>query len=75
MQRTDVARVTDEEELELTNAALRTLLQGGQSVTLLGRTFVRAQYRQLVERRDELERRIKAKARGGIRLQRMIGRD
>lgn len=68
-------RVTDEEELELTNDALRTLLQGGQSVSILGRTFVRAQYQQLVARRDELARRIKAKQRGGIRLQRMVGHD
>lgn len=68
-------RVTDEEELELTNGALRTLLEGGQSVSILGRTFVRAQYQQLVARRDELERRIKAKKRGGIRLQRMVGND
>lgn len=75
MARRDVALVTEQEELDLVNAALRTLYTGGQSVTVLGRSFTRASYDLLVKRRDELERRIAAKARGGIRLQRMVGRD
>ncbi len=67
--------MTDEEELQLCNAALRTLYEGGQSVSVLGRSFTRADYSDLIKRRDELDRRIKAKARGGIRMQRMVGRD
>jgi hypothetical protein len=67
--------VTDAEELALIDAALTTLLQGGQGVTILGRAVTRADYAALTKRRDALQVRIRRAARGGIPLQRAVSRE
>lgn len=49
--------MTDQEELELTTAAIRNCLNA-QSYTIAGRAKQMAQYESLTKRKDELTRRI-----------------
>ncbi len=65
--------VTDAEELALINTALTSLLEGGQAVSVLGRSWSIADYDKLTKRRDELTARIARTTRGGIKLQRAVG--
>jgi hypothetical protein len=67
--------VTDSEELALVSAALQQLYANGQSVTVLGRNYTRANLKDLQDRKDVLDARVKKSARGGIiRTQRAVGR-
>ena len=49
--------MTTQEELELTNTAIRNCLSA-QSYTIAGRAKQMAQYESLCKRKDQLERRI-----------------
>lgn len=66
--------MTDAEELTLVNTAITEILEGGQSLSVLGRSYQRAELPTLLKRRDELTARIARSTRGGIKTQRMVGR-
>lgn len=54
------------------DAAIAAIEEGAQTYTILDHTFSRAQYTDLVARRDMLSRRAAATARGGIRVRNVV---
>jgi hypothetical protein len=55
-------------QLDEINAAITGVLTRGQTVTLNGRAFARAELEQLREMRKEAERKVARLTRGGLRV-------
>lgn len=59
------ARVTNSEMLAKVDGAIDAILTGSQSMTVLGRTYTRANLDELWAMRKELTSAVTAEARGG----------
>lgn len=63
---------TTQQQLDAVDAALEKIESENQSVTILGRTFTRANIADLYRERGRLERKVARESRGGLKTQRGI---
>jgi hypothetical protein len=64
--------MTDAELLEIVRTGIRTVVEKGQSVTILNRTYERADLDALRKLEKEISSRVNTTARGGARVRRIV---